>query len=713
MSGSPQRYVEGDHLRITEANGTPRLWVVRKRAGRGWRLEPVGGGDTRTLADGDITRMRRQIEHYPQGRAGLTAAQEELLERAFESNKAEACVEAMRRAEYLWHAHRLHKEGVPLDKAFERASSEVFAEKGAVWQQEDEAAAEAREATRAERRRVPPEMLKSPPKPPKPLAAPRPSTIESWYHPWVMVGHDIRILIPLIEKRGNRTSRFKGESACIPERMKFYIETKYLDKRRASLNEVHKLLNKELGLKGLKVSYKCFSAHLEKNYSEHEEVKRRFNWRRAHLETGVFKRKRPPAKPLDEIEVDHSLLDIIVVNETSGRPLGRPWITLALDRCTRMVLGVHVSFEPPSFASLQRCLAHAFWPKDLTGLGLRNPWPTEGIPRLVFCDNGKEFHSRSLKLAELSMGFTVVNLPPRQPWLKGKVERIFGRIGIQVFDLVEGKTFSNPAKRYEYNSVATAKMNLAELKEKLLRYFIDDYHVNFHDGLKGVPLEEWQRHAEVDRIEGVRSFEDIRRLMGAAFLKPITNVGIKLFGLVYYHDDLKALRRRRGGTTKRFHVRADPFDLGEVEVLDEETGRWLVVPCDRPELAAGVSLHQARTNDKRARRLAEGGPVTDLHRIEGRRLEAEEVATALGDTEAKTTAARAARYGLDNGRFFTPLVGQPTPANDPAPVPAEGEAAAGEGTGDQAGSTEPSAGADPDVQAAMLAMMAQWTRRSA
>ncbi|GJD63403.1 MULTISPECIES: Mu transposase C-terminal domain-containing protein [Methylobacterium] len=714
MSGSPQRYVEGDHLRITEADGTPHLWVVRKRVVRGWRLEPVGGGDTRTVTDRDITRMRQQIEHYPQGRAGLTADQEELLNRTFESNKAESCIEAMRRAEYLWHAYRLHKEGIPLNAAFERAASEIFAEKGPTWQKEDDEAAAVRETARAERRRVPPELLKSPNKPRKPLAAPKPSTIESWYHPWMAVSRDIRILVPLIEKRGNRTSRFKDERAFIPERMKIYIETMFLNDRRASLNEVHKLLNKELKSKGLKVSYKCFQAYLLKNYSEHEEVKRRFNWRKAHLETGVFKRKRPPAKPLEEIEVDHSLLDIIVVNEKSGRPLGRPWITLALDRCTRMVLGVHVSFEPPSFASLQRCLAHAFWPKDLTGLGLSNPWPAEGIPRLVFCDNGKEFHSRSLKLAELSMGFTVVNLPPRQPWLKGKVERIFGRIGIQVFDLMEGKTFSNPAKRGEYKSVASAKLTLPEVKEKLLKYFVDDYHVTFHDGLKGTPLEEWQRHAEVDRVEGVRSYEDIRRLMGATFLKPITNVGIKIFGLVYYHDDLKELRRRRGGTTKRFQVRADPFDLGEVEVLDEETGRWIVVPCDRPELAAGVSLHQARTNDKRARRLAEGGPVTDLHRAEGQRLEAEEAAVALDDTEAKTTAARAARYGLDNGCFFTPLVGQPTPANDPAPVPVGGEAEGHEGGNDRAGNPEPAGGgADPDVQAAMLAMMAQWTRRSA
>lgn len=720
MSGSPQRYVKGDHLRITEADGAAHLWCVRERAGRGWRLEPVGGGDTRTLSDAEITRMRRQIEHYPQNRSVLTPDQEALLDRTFESNKAEARVEATRRAEYLRRVVRLREKGLQLDAAFERASAEVFAENGAAWEAEDELAEKERETERAKRRRIPPEMLKNPPKARQPLAAPRPSTVEAWYHPWMAVGRDIRILIPLTARRGNRTPRLKGEQACIYERMRHFVETEFLSDRHPSLSSVHKLLNEELRKKGLKVSYKCLYKFVLKNYSDHEEVKRRFGWRKAHVQCGVFKRRRAPTKPLDEIEVDHSLLDIIVVNEKSGRRLGRPWITLALDRCTRMVLGVHVSFEVPSAASLQRCLAHAFWPKDVSGLGLRNPWPTEGVPRLVHCDNGKEFHSATLKLSELAMGFTIVYQPPRQPWLKGMVERIFGRIGLQVFDLEEGKTFSNPVKRGEYKSVAKAKMNLSELKEKILRYIVDDYHVTYHEGLQGIPLEEWQRHVELDRVEGVRTYEEIRRLMGTVYHKPITNVGVKLHGLVYYHDDLKELRGRRGGTKKRFQVRVDPFNLGEIELLDEKTGRWLVLPCDRPELSVGVSLHQARTHERRARKLAVGGKFTDAHLEEGQRLEAEEAAAALGDTEAKTTAARAARYGLENGAFFTPLVGQPSPANDVGPGPPRDEVGTQpapdgtlpDGAGTDVGGGQVGAG-DPDVQAAMLAMMAQWTRRSA
>lgn len=717
MSGSPQRYGEGDHLRLTEPDGTTGLWTVVKRAGRGWRVEPVGGGDTRTLPDAEITLLRLQsrLEHYGRDRAGLKPAQAALLERAFESNKAEHCAEAMRRAEYVRRVDELRKMDVALEAAFAQAATEVFAEKGAGWQEEEDAAAEALEKVRDRLRRIPKEQLKNPPKDRKRFAAPRPSTVESWFFPWVAVNRDIRILIPLVGQRGNRTPRFTNEKACIYESMKTFVETSFLKEEGGSITEVHKLLNKKLEEKGLKVSRKCFTKYLHDNYSDYEEIKARFNWRKAHLACDVFQRSRPPAKPLDEIEIDHSLLDIIVVNENSGRRLGRPWITLSIDRCTRMVLGVHVSFEVPSYASLQRCLAHSFWPKDLSGLGLKNPWPTEGVPRLVFCDNGKEFHCKSLKLSELAMGFTIAHCPPRQPWLKGKVERIFGRIGVQVFSLEEGKTFSNAIKRGEYKSSKKAKMTLPELKNKLLRYFVDDYHATYHQGLKGIPLKEWQRHVEVHRVDGVRSFGDIRRLTGAVYHKIISNVGIKIHGLVCFHKDLTDLRRRRGGAQKKWEIRADPFDLGDVELLDDETGRWITLACDRPESSVGVSLHQARTNEKRARKVADGVPVTDAHRIEGQRLEMAEAAEALGDERATTTAGGAARYALPNGEFFTPLVGQPVAANDSGPTPTEDTTVESSvpAPGEEPAPDQGPATGDSDVKAEMLAMMAKWTRRSA
>lgn len=45
------------------------------------------------------------------------------------------------------------------------------------------------------------------------------------------------------------------------------------------------------------------------------------------------------------------------------KPIGRPWVTLAIDVATRMVMGYKASFEAPSRLSVALCLTRAVAPK--------------------------------------------------------------------------------------------------------------------------------------------------------------------------------------------------------------------------------------------------------------------------------------------------------------------------------------------------------------
>jgi putative transposase len=67
--------------------------------------------------------------------------------------------------------------------------------------------------------------------------------------------------------------------------------------------------------------------------------------------------------PLGEVEVDHTLLDIIVVHENGETPLGRPWLTGLIDRYSRMIIGLAISFAPPSWVSVMEGLRVAVLPK--------------------------------------------------------------------------------------------------------------------------------------------------------------------------------------------------------------------------------------------------------------------------------------------------------------------------------------------------------------
>jgi putative transposase len=110
--------------------------------------------------------------------------------------------------------------------------------------------------------------------------------------------------------------------------------------------------------------------------------------------------KRPPRSKgaLGIVQIDHTLVDVMVVDEVRRQSMGRPWITVAFDIATRAVLGFHLSLNAPSSISVGLTLAMVGLPRErwLVERGIEVEWPMFGIPRLLHLDNGAEFHSVAL-----------------------------------------------------------------------------------------------------------------------------------------------------------------------------------------------------------------------------------------------------------------------------------------------------------------------------
>jgi putative transposase len=409
------------------------------------------------------------------------------------------------------------------------------------------------------------------------------------------------------------------------------------------------------------VSDRTFRVFIRDNYTERQEYERRFGRRAAWLKFGIFERRSPPERPLEEVEVDHCLIDLVVVHPESGRALGRPWLTALLDRATRMIVGVHLSFEAPSYASLQRALAHSLWKKDLSGLAhIEHDWPCHGVPEWLICDNGKEFRSQSLQSAARMLDIGIVNLPVKMPWLKGAVERVFQTIGVQVFSHEEGTTLSRTMDLYD--PVARARLSLEDMRSRILKWIVDDYHHNVHDTLKCTPYERWRELSALYPVRPVPDFDHIVRLTGETFFRRISNIGIQYEGLLYAdREKLEPLLARRGGLEKDWELRYDPYDLGEVWLLDDERGEWLMIPCVDQSISRGVSKYQHKIHRSIAKRsLPKNAPVTvaDLEAARGLAEQtAEELQSKASKVRSKT---RAARYETD-GRYFTPIEGQKRP----------------------------------------------------
>lgn len=99
------------------------------------------------------------------------------------------------------------------------------------------------------------------------------------------------------------------------------------------------------------------------------------------------------SRPLAVVQVDHTKADIFVVDEETRLPIGRPWLTLAMDVCSRMVTGFYLTMEAPSRLSTSLCLLHSVFDKSawLREREIVEPWPVAGLPETLHVDNGADF----------------------------------------------------------------------------------------------------------------------------------------------------------------------------------------------------------------------------------------------------------------------------------------------------------------------------------
>ena len=68
--------------------------------------------------------------------------------------------------------------------------------------------------------------------------------------------------------------------------------------------------------------------------------------------------------PLEVVQIDHTKVDVIVTEATSRMGAVRPWLTLAIDVHTRMVVGFYLALHEPSAVSVGVCLLNtAVFPK--------------------------------------------------------------------------------------------------------------------------------------------------------------------------------------------------------------------------------------------------------------------------------------------------------------------------------------------------------------
>lgn len=201
------------------------------------------------------------------------------------------------------------------------------------------------------------------------------------------------------------------------------------------------------------------------------------------------------------VQIDHTLVDVIVVDRVHRKPLQRPWLTLAIDVASRMVAGFYLTLEPPSALSVALAIQHLVQPKFdwLEGLGIDADWPAEGLPETIHVDNAKEFRSKAMKRGAEEHGISLQYRPIGAPHYGGHIERLIGTM-MGAVHLLPGSTFSSIKDRGDYDSVAKSAMTLDEL-ERWLALEITRYHAERHHSLGIPPVAAWNEAYGVGAYE--------------------------------------------------------------------------------------------------------------------------------------------------------------------------------------------------------------------
>lgn len=160
------------------------------------------------------------------------------------------------------------------------------------------------------------------------------------------------------------------------------IQEVYLTKVRAKKEEVVRMVGLRCVALGLRSpSRKPILARL-KELDPGQAAKARLQPGEAATQTAFVPGNYQVDHALEVVQIDHTPVDVIVVDEVNRLPIGRPWLTLAVDVATRVVVGFYLSMEAPSSTSVALCLSQAILPKEswLKSRGLACTWPVWGLP---------------------------------------------------------------------------------------------------------------------------------------------------------------------------------------------------------------------------------------------------------------------------------------------------------------------------------------------
>lgn len=414
---------------------------------------------------------------------------------------------------------------------------------------------------------------------------------------WLKLYRENRSILALVpQKRGWRESKSRLDVQT-ENILRKVLEDFYLTAQKPLVSKVIQLVNTSCDRLGIAPPHPNTVRNRIKIISPYKRLK-------AHGENGKARDLYSPASksfpgadaPLIYVQIDHTPLDIIIVDDEHRLPIGRAYLTLAIDVFSRVIVGYYLSLDPPSTTSVAMCITCAILPKNnlLLDLDINATWDVWGFMATVHTDNGADFRVDSLSRACLKYDINWEYRPIGGAKFGGHIERLLGTLNREIHT-IPGATFSNIEQRGDYDSDGKAVMTFHELERYIVTWITKVYHHTKHSVLGMSPMKKWEEGiwgTSTTPGTGLGAKVADSNTLVIDFLpefsRTVQRYGIEIDNLCYYSDvlrrwigaiDIDAPKKKRKFTCKR-----DPRDISAIWFYDPEAKVYFHVRTAKQEI---------------------------------------------------------------------------------------------------------------------------------
>lgn len=476
-----------------------------------------------------------------------------------------------------------------------------------------------------------------------PLPAPKWRTLVNWKKAYYESGESIHALVPRHKGKGNREKKNDSEKYVLKA-----INEKYLTKERVSVSDTYAyykslviVANKSIVSGGIQLLSKRTFYNRVQMLPPYEVDVARFGKRIADRKYRSVGQQIPCTMPMEYVEIDHSPLDAILLDDKGDIPLGRPYLTILYDRFSKCVVGLSVNFREPSYNSVRKAILNTVLQKDWVKEKypcIKNEWPCSGKIQNLVVDNGAEFWSNDLEDALRPLVSNILYTKAGNPWEKTGVEKFFDKLNNGLIKKFPGKTFSRTEQLKDYNPKRDAVVRVSEFLELLHKWIIDLYHQSPDTRETGIPVQRWYeskfRPSEYKSSEK----EQLKIELGPVHHRTIGLGGIRLYNMRYESKELIEYRKQNSlDNSGKLYVKTktDPMDLSYIYVYLENEFRYIKVPVvDNTNYTRGLTLFQHKIVEK-VRRLNTRFSADELSLAESRLYIEERIQTETNRSSNK------------------------------------------------------------------------------